>query len=202
MNNHVAKNEFNQNYQSIVRHWKQIAVNQHLENQTVSNKLPVVPGKSSYKDATDRNISIFSDIIPKGIRWKAFNSYVKFGKTKLFGFPGASLKQLSSYIYVDLENSKSDTIIIRVGINNLLNGSNEIQIDSLVQNIVAVIEKCRFYGKKFNFISGLVYTTTGKLSIKKKLAEVFCCNNRVILIDKINITGRNFVQGRFTCLRI
>lgn len=57
MNNHVAKNEFNQNYQSIVRHWKQIAVNQHLENQTVSNKLPVVPGKSSYKDATDRTNS-------------------------------------------------------------------------------------------------------------------------------------------------
>lgn len=81
---------------------------------------------------------------------------------------------------MDLENSKSDTIIIRVGINDLLNGSNEIQIDSLIQNIGAVIEKCRFSGKKFNFISGLVYTTTGKLSIKKKLTEVFCCNNGVI----------------------
>ena len=57
MNNHVAKNKFNQNYQSIVHWWKQIAVNQHLENQTVFNKLPVVPSKSSYKDATDRTNS-------------------------------------------------------------------------------------------------------------------------------------------------
>ena len=61
------------------------------------------------------------------------------------------MEQLSSYIYVDLENSKSDTIIIRVGINDLLNGSNEIQIDSLIQNIGAVIEKCRFSGKKIQF---------------------------------------------------
>ena len=53
------------------------------------NRLPVVPGKLSYKDANDRNkfhegnISIFSDIIPKAIRWKEFNSYVNFVKVRL-----------------------------------------------------------------------------------------------------------------------
>ena len=42
------------------------------------------------------------------------------------------------------ENSNSDTIIIHVGINDLLNGSSELQIDSLIQNIGMIIEKCSF----------------------------------------------------------
>ena len=74
INNHVAKNTFDQNHRNIVHRRKQVAVNQHPENETVFSKLLVVPGKSSYKDATnrikfhERNISIFIDSIPKGIR--------------------------------------------------------------------------------------------------------------------------------------
>ena len=73
INNHVAKNTFDQNHCNIVHRWKQDVVNQHPENETVFSKLLVVPGKSSYKDATnrikfhERNISIFIDSIPKGI---------------------------------------------------------------------------------------------------------------------------------------
>ena len=143
----MTKNKFNQNHQNIVHRLEQVVVNQHPENQTVFNRLPVVPGKSSYKDTAGRkkfqeiNISIFSDIIPKGIRQKEFNSYVKFGKGRFFDFPGANAKQLSSYIDVNLENSNSDTVIIHVGINDLLNGSNEPQIDNLIQNIGMIIEK-------------------------------------------------------------
>ena len=131
------------------------------------NQFSVVPGKSSYKDATHRNkfhekdISIFSDSIPKGIRWREINSYVKFGIERPFGFPGANSKQLSRYINLN-ENSNSDTVIIKVVINVLWNGSNELQNDDLIQNVGSIIEKCRFCGKKFIFISGLVpykYTT-------------------------------------------
>ena len=74
VNNYVAKNKFDQNYQNIVLRRKQTAVNQHTENQAIFNRLPVVSGKSSYKEATDRNkshyrdISISSDSIPKSIR--------------------------------------------------------------------------------------------------------------------------------------
>ena len=74
INNNMAKNKFNQNHENIADRRKQVVVNQHPENQTVFNRLPVYPGKSSYKDAADRkkfderNISIFSDNIPKGIR--------------------------------------------------------------------------------------------------------------------------------------
>ena len=40
------------------------------------------------------------------------------------------------------ENSSSDTVIIYVGINDPLNGSNEPQIDSLIQNIGTIIKNC------------------------------------------------------------
>ena len=98
----------------------------------------------------------------------------------------ANSKQLSSYIDVNPENSNSDTVIIDVGINDLLNDTNEPRIGTLIQNIDSIIKKCCFYGIKFSFISGLVYTTRVKLSILEethKLFEVFCRNNGVILID-------------------
>ena len=47
---------------------------------------------------------------------------------------------------MNLENSYSDTVIIHVVINELLNGSNKPQIDSLIQNIGTIIKKCRFCG--------------------------------------------------------
>ena len=81
---------------------------------------------------------------------------------------------------MNLENGGSDTVIILVGINDLLNGSNESQIDSLIQNIDTIIEKCQFYGIKSIFISDLVYATSVRLSILEetyKKFEAFGRNN-------------------------
>ena len=133
----------------------------------------------------------------RGSDRKEFNSYGKFGKARFYGFPGANLKQLSSYIDVNLENSNSDTLLIHVAIYDLLNGNNEPQIDSIIQNIGMIIEKCQSYGIKSIFISGLLYTTRVKLSILEethKKFEVFCCNNGVILIDSRNIRGRHLYR--------
>ena len=51
VNNHMAKKKFNQNYQNIVHRRKQVVVTEHPENQTIFNKLTVVPDQPSYKDA-------------------------------------------------------------------------------------------------------------------------------------------------------
>ena len=45
IHNHVAKNKFDHDHQNVVHRRKQFVVNQHPENQTVFNRLPVVPGK-------------------------------------------------------------------------------------------------------------------------------------------------------------
>ena len=98
---------------------------------------------------------------------------------------------------MNLEKSNSDTVIIHVGSNDLLNGSNEPQIDSLIQNISTIIEKCRLHEVKSIFISGLVYNTRVKLLILEqtyKKLEVFCRNNGVILIDNRNIRGRHLYR--------
>ena len=91
---------------------------------------------------------------------------------------------------MNFDNSNSVTVIIHVGINGLLNGSDEPQIDSLLQNIGTIIKKPRSYGIKSIFISGLVYTARVTLSILEetyKRFEVFRPNNGVILIENINL---------------
>ena len=114
----------------------------------------------------------------------------------MFWFPGANSNQLSSSIDVNLENSNSDTVIIHVGINDLLNGSNEPQIDSLIQNIGMIIKKCRFYGIKSIFISDLVYTTNVKLSILEETNKKFeYFNNGVISNDNRNIRGHHLYKN-------
>ena len=39
-----------------------------------------------------RNILIFTDSIPTGIRMRELNSFTKNGKTKIVSFPGATSK--------------------------------------------------------------------------------------------------------------
>ena len=105
---------------------------------------------------------------------------------------------------MNLENGGSDTVIILVGINDLLNGSNESQIDSLLQNIGTIIEKCQFYGIKSIFISDLVYATSVRLSILeetyKKFEALFVIaslsQQRSILIDNRNIRCRHLYRDR------
>ena len=84
INNHVAKNMFDQNQQDILRQLKQVIANQHPENQIVFNKLFVVSGKWFYTQPIEtnstRDISIFSDSTSKGIKWSKLES----GKLEIF----------------------------------------------------------------------------------------------------------------------
>ena len=71
-----------------------------------------------------------------------------------------------------------------------MNGSKKPQIDTLIQNIDALIEHCWFYGLKSVLMSGLLYTTRVKLMTLEeayKRSEVLFCNNNIILIDNRNI---------------
>ena len=54
---------------------------------------------------------------------------------------------------MSLKNSNSDRVITYVGINDLLDGSNEAQIDNLIETIGNIIKN---NGIKSTFLSGLV----------------------------------------------
>ena len=102
-----------------------------------------------------RNIKIFSDSIAKGIRVRQFNQSIKTGNARIHSFPEATSKQILHYPDVNLERT-TDTVILDIGINDLL---QNISIDSFInimKNIEHMIQKCRIFGVKRVFLSGIV----------------------------------------------
>ena len=57
------------------------------------------------------------------------------------------------------------SILIHIGVNDLLNYSNQSRNDSLINNIICMVEKCRSYGVKIVFLSGIVFMRRGKSDI-------------------------------------
>ena len=83
-----------------------------------------------------------------------------------------------------------DTVVIHIGINDMLNSASNV--NGLLSNIKHMIKKCRNFGVKYIFISGLVYTKRIKTEfledVHLKLVKV-CKEIQVYFIDNRNITG-------------
>ena len=159
------------------------------ENKNTASPLPltqVTPNKSL---GNSRNIKIFSDSIPKGIRIKQMNQQIKNGNARIHSFPGATSHQLLHYLDVNLDKY-TDAVVIHIGINGILNSASNV--NGLLSNIKHMIKKCRNFGVKYIFISGLVYTkriiTEFLEDVHLKLANV-CKEMQVCFIDNRNITG-------------
>ena len=70
---------------------------------------------NSYGNAVNprrKDIALFADSIPKGMRMKDLNSRVKGGKIHLKSFPGAKASQLNHYIKPTVEEDKYECAII------------------------------------------------------------------------------------------
>ena len=148
----------------------QVVVNNYLENQKTFARLPVISGKDKYSEAVKTkpepaNTLIFSDSIPEVIRLNGFNKLIKNRKAKMLNFLGASSRQLLHYMDIHLEGIQVDTVVIHIGVNDLLNYSNQSRIDSLTNNIICMVEKCQNYGVENIFLSGIVFTTRVSLEI-------------------------------------
>ena len=176
--------------------------NNHPENQTVYTRKSVVPGEKSYSDALienekkenhdkndNHNIKIFTDSIPKGIKVKELNEQIRHGHARVHSFPGATSKQLLHYLDVNIEDS-TDTVLIHIGVNDILQSVSNM--DRLLLNVREMVRKCRFFGVKNMFVSGLVYTRRIRVNIlndlQKKLVDV-CREMNVYYIDNTNIKG-------------
>ena len=57
----------------------------------------------------------------------------------MLAFPGASSKQMLHYLDINLENCNTDTVIIHVGVNDLMHDNSQSNIESLIRNIKAPI---------------------------------------------------------------
>ena len=154
-----------------------VVINKYPERQTDFSRPPVIPGAKFFSEASQpskgqRNILIFTDSIPKDIRTKEFNSFIKNGKTKMVSFPGVTSNEILHYLDVYLTNSSADVIILHVGVNDLLEDNSQLKIENLGNNLRSMVEKCHTFGIKNVFISGLVYTTRIGLLVIERIHEM------------------------------
>ena len=196
----VQKKKKNEN---IKNNWRPLVVpNNHPENQTVYTRKSVVPGEKSYSDALienekkenhdkndNHNIKIFTDSIPKEIKVKELKEQIRHGHARVHSFPGATSKQLLHYLDVNIEDS-TDTVLIHIGVNDILQSVSNM--DRLLLNVREMVRKCRFFGVKNMFVSGLEYTRRIRVNIlndiQKKLVDI-CREMNVYYIDNTNIKG-------------
>ena len=83
------------------------------------------------------------------------NHQIKNGNARIHSFPGATSHQLLHYLDVNLDKY-TDTVVNHIGINDILNSASNV--NGLLSNIKDMIKKCRNFGVKYIFVSGLVYT--------------------------------------------
>ena len=181
----------------VVKRRPNVVINNHPENQNVFNRKPIVPGERTYsetiKNRNKSNTLIFSDSIPKGIKMFQFNKrLVNNNRAQLISFPGASSKRLLHYLDVHLDDKNTDTVILHIGVNDLLNDNSPECVNNLMENLTKMINKCQIYGVKNIFVSSIVYTVKVDLplleSVHVKLTN-FCQLNNISIIDNRNIRG-------------
>ena len=68
------------------------------------------------------------------------------------------------YIDIHLEDKSIDTVLLHVGVNDLLNDNSKSNVDNLMLNIHKIAEKCQRVGVRNIFVSGLIYTTRVSLN--------------------------------------
>ena len=98
-------------------------VRSRLPTASTEEQSPIQNVNSTYSNAVipkKKNIALFSDSIPRGIKMKHLNSQVKEGRIQLKAFPDTKVNQLNHYVVPTLEEFDYDWAITQVGINDIL----------------------------------------------------------------------------------
>ena len=115
------------------------------------------------------------------------NHLIKNHRAKRFNF--SSAYKLLHYLDVHLYKS-IDTVIIHIGINDLLTNSSRSDMDNLISNIKKITEKCSIFDVKNFFVLGLVYITRVDVSLLERVHVLildFCRKNSFIYSDNRNM---------------
>ena len=181
----------------VVKRRPAIVINNHPENQNQFKNIAAVPGEKTYSEIVRGRYKpstlISSDSIPKGIKMYQFNKcLVNNNRAQLISFPGASSKSLLHYLDVHLEDKNINTVILHIGVNDLLNDDSPECVNMLMENLTKMIKKFRMYGVKNILVSSIVYTVELELplleNVHVKLIDL-CQSNNISIIDNRNIRG-------------
>ena len=92
---------------------------------------------------------------------REFNNHIEdnVGVVKLKAFPGATVNQLHHYVLPTLQDTSPETVIIHVGINNILHTGKMVEPDVIAKEIANIGLTCKDYKVKNIFISNILYST-------------------------------------------
>ena len=131
-------------------------------------KVPTAPAEeqhpihninSTFFNATipkKKNISLFSDSIPRAMKIKHLNSQVKDRIIHLKAFPGAKAYQLNHYIIPTLEEFDYDCAIIHVGINDILSSKDMSELNDLPEKTMQIGKTCQSYSIVKVYVSSIL----------------------------------------------
>ena len=156
----------------IIKTTKRRATNTEPKQQhwkPKQHKPPYHTVSQLYSDVVQQNpqdIVIFSDSMIKNIRMGEFNSYIRNGEAHLKAYPGADSEKLYNKVSEDLQQQKYDMAAVHVGINDILNRSNDLinrskvneALNEICGDIVNIGLKCRNFNVTTIFISGIIYS--------------------------------------------
>ena len=129
-------------------------MNNYPENQhSYGRKFSASESKFSKRK---KQIVIFSDSIPRGIRLRELNYWLHKGYAKLKSFPGGTSKELLYYVEPTLKSKKFDDALLHVGVNDLLNDESRGSVQNLLDNLKQIVLKCKSAGVKMVLVSEIV----------------------------------------------
>ena len=190
-------NEITSNNISNKSRRSSVVVNNYPENQhSYGRKFSTSGSKFSKRK---KQIVIFSDSIPRGIRLREFNYWLHKGYAQLKSFPGGTSKELLYYVEPTLKNKKFDDALLHVGVNDLLNDESQDSVQNLLDNLKQIGLKCKSAGVKRVLVSGIVLnnklTSAYFSSVNQRISNM-CWDNSFVFIDNNNIpTSSLFRDG-------
>ena len=95
------------------------------------------------------------------------------------------------------------TVIVYVGVNDLLNGNSQLKINQSIANIKKITQKRVSFGIKQIYVSGLIFTTRVDLPTLERvhaLLSNFFGDNDFVYIDNSNIKRDCLYQDRLLLL--
>ena len=170
-----------------------VVINNYPENQhSYGRKFSASESKFSKRK---KQIVIFSDCIPRGIRLREFNYWLHKGYAQLKSFPGGTSKELPYFVEPTLKNKKINDALLHVGVNDLLNDERQDSVQNLQDNLKPIGLKCKSARVKKVLIPGIVVNSklaSAYISSADQRISNTCRENSFVFIDNNKILTSSF----------
>ena len=132
-----------------------------------------------------------------------FNKFVRIGKAKIQCFPGATSNQMLHYLDINLQDNNTESVILHVGVNDVLQDSKKTNMNSFFNNVQEMTKKYRIYNVKNVFVSGLVFTERFNVKTLENIHNkmvILCSKLYLRYIDNRNMKANHLFKDRLHLL--